>query len=62
MKWFNPPRTLLQLKKRGQLYLLGVNIMIATITLFKLDQPPQSQMYSICQRQYDGSVVCYCSR
>ena len=62
MKWFNPPRTLLQVKKRGQLVLLFMNIIIASVTLFKLDQQSQSQTYSICQQQYDGSVVCYCSR
>jgi len=62
MKWFDPPRTLLAVKKRGQLILLFMNIIIASVTLFKLDQQPQSQIYSICQRQYDGSVVCYCSR
>jgi len=62
MKWFNPPRTLLQVKKRGQFILLFMNIIIASVTLFKLDQQPQSQTYSICQQQYDGSVVCYCSR
>ena len=59
MKWFNPPRTLLQLKKRAQLILLFFNIIIASATLFKLDD---SKPYSICQQQYDGTTICYCSR
>jgi hypothetical protein len=60
MKWFDPPRTLLQVKKRGQLILLFMNIIIASVTLFKLDQK-QPRSYSVCQQQYNGSVVCYCS-
>jgi len=59
MKWFDPPRSLLQVKKRAQLILLFFNIIIASVTLWKIDE---SKPYSICKQHYDGSVVCYCSR
>ena len=59
MKWFDPPRSLLQVKKRAQLILLFFNIIIASVKLWKIDE---SKPYSICRQQYDGSVVCYCSR
>ena len=36
MKWFNPPKTLLQVKKRAQLYLLTINIILATANLITM--------------------------
>ena len=36
MKWFNPPKTLLQVKKRAQLYLITINIILATVNLITM--------------------------
>jgi hypothetical protein len=65
MKWFNPPRTLLQLKKRAQLYLLAINIILATTNLLtmnhklnRIDDITNSQMILYCRTVNFTDTIC----
>ena len=51
MKLWNPPKTLEELRKRGQWYLLTLNIIIATINLLLLSSKLD---------RLDDRMVLYC--
>jgi hypothetical protein len=59
MKWWNPPKTLEGLKKRGQWYLLTINIIVATANFLllgsTLDKP---QMILYCRTVSFTDTIC----
>ena len=61
MKWFDPPKTIEGLKKRGQLYLLLINIIIATTNFFVLVdrlERPQGKMVLLCRTINFTDTAC----
>jgi len=61
MKWWDPPKTLEGLKKRGQLYLLTLNVIITTVNFLymtqKLDRGDE-QLVLLCRVLNYTDTVC----
>ena len=61
MKWWDPPKTLEGLKKRGQLYLLLLNVIITTVNFLYMTQRldrGEEQMVLLCRVLNYTDTVC----
>jgi len=60
MKWFNPPKTLEGLKKRGQWYLLTINIIVATANFLLLSNKIENNrdLVLVCEPINYAQTIC----